>query len=244
MNMIRIPLFLLIVSTCANSSELPKSIRLATTDWCPYTCEDSTTHPGIIHDYITQLLNDLGVQVSIEFFPWSRSVLLAQNGEVDGLLTAVKSEAPALSFTSVPTDHYQMCFFSNKHNKWHYKNASNLNEIRIGVIQNYGYGEPVDTYISGADKSALYSIKSGGIPRLFQMLEASRFDAFIEDPKVVRWELKKSFEHLRSAGCLNKNPFYLAVHPNRAWAKELLNKLNEKLFLTRDRLKGIQEAYY
>jgi len=225
------------------SDGLPSKVTLATTDWCPYACENGDNFPGITHEYISRVFKDRNIELTIQFFPWTRAIQLAQSGKVDGLLTAVKSEAPNLIFTSVPTDTYQMCFFTRWGNPWEYTNSDSLKSAKLGIIQNYGYGEPVDQHVQSSP-DRIYTITGGGIPRLYKMLMSKRFDAFIDDSKVVRWALKGSVKDLKQVGCLASNPFYLAIHPDRPWAKPLVTWLDKQLPATRDRLRAIQQSYY
>lgn len=236
-------MLLLMIASASHGNTLPTQITLATTNWCPYACEDSEEYPGIIYDYITKLLNQKDIQVTIKFYPWARAIELANSGKVDGLLTAVQSEAPNLIFTTIPTDHYQMCFFTRPESTWSFENNRSLEAIRFGVIDGYGYGDPVDTYLKGSPNN-IDSIASGGIATLNGMLASKRFDAFIDDSKVVRWSLKGQFKHLRVAGCLEKNPFYLAINPNRPWAIDFVNWLGFQLKASRFVLRNIQDAYY
>lgn len=236
-------MLMLLVSTFSQAENLPSHIKLATTNWCPYACENSKEYPGIIHDYISKLLNQKGIEVSIQFYPWSRAIKMANRGKVDGLLTAVQAEAPGLIFTNVPTDTYQMCFFTRADSEWVFKDATSLNQIRLGVIDSYGYGNPVDDFLKSSPKN-VDSVSSGGISTLHNMLQSKRFDAFIDDPKVIRWTLKEDFKYIRLAGCLKKNPFYLAINPKKTWANDFVSWLDFQLKASRFVLSNIQDAYY
>lgn len=237
-------LIIIIYGMCtqASAQTLPDGITLATTNWCPYACEQEKDQHGIIYEYITQILKEEGINVDIQFYPWTRSIKLATTGEVDGLLTAVKSEAPNLLFTTTPTDIYQMCFFTKHDQQWRYKDKTSLTQIKFGTIQNYGYGEPIDSYLLSSPKN-VYQITAEGVPRLNRMLINNRFDAFIDDEKVVKWQLKHEFNQLRNAGCLAETPFYLAIHPERTWAKPLIELLNRTLKSKHNLLKTIQVKY-
>ena len=80
-----------------------KSLTLASTDWCPYVCPAEEPRPGIVAEYLTELLARQGVTLKVEHYPWSRAVYLASRGSVDGLLTAAPGEAPGMLFSKQPT---------------------------------------------------------------------------------------------------------------------------------------------
>ncbi len=230
-NSILLFIWLLSISLFAFSQEptakLPKIIHLATTDWCPYACDQEPNHQaGIVHEYLTGLFSEQGIQLKIEFFPWSRAIHQVNGGRLDGLLTAVPIEAPNLLFTRTPTMGYQVCFYSKRNISWRYSGAASLKDIKLGVIQDYGYGQPVDEHIKNAASQDLAIIKSGGMERLQRMLMAGRFHVFIGDRNVVSWRLKENMSVVRNAGCLAEIPFYMAFNPQRTWAAKLINKLN------------------
>ena len=241
-NSILLFIWLLSISLFAFSQEptakLPKIIHLATTDWCPYACDQEPNHQaGIVHEYLTELFSKQGIQLKIEFFPWSRAIHQVNGGRLDGLLTAVPIEAPNLLFTRTPTMGYQVCFYSKKSTEWSYSGAASLKDIKLGVIQDYGYGEPVDEYIKRTSSQGLAIIKSGGMERLQRMLMAGRFDVFIGDRNVVSWRLKENMSVVRNAGCLTEIPFYMAFNPRKMWAAKLIKKLNDWLKLADNQAK-------
>ncbi len=169
----------------------------------------------------------------------------ANKGRVDGLLTAVYAEAPDLVFTHTPTMAYGVCFFTEEYTSWQYKGLASLQQINLAVIQDYGYGQPVDGYIKEASAGKLTVIASGGINRLSRMLIAGRVDAFVGDSNVVAWLLKTKRNLPRQVGCLPENPFYIAFNSNRPWVKEIVNKLDIWLNTARNqlKLKGIKQEY-
>ncbi|WP_440874214.1 hypothetical protein [Thalassotalea sp. PLHSN55] len=204
-----------------------KTLVLATTQWCPYTCGDENFKYGVIGTYITALLAQQNIKAKIQYYPWSRAVKLAQEGKVDGLLTATYEEAPALIFTSSPVSHYQMCFFTNKNNQWQFQQPMSLGDNSLLVIQSYGYGEPLDTFIH--DNRDVMSISGlNATQRLIDFLVKERADIIVEDDVVINWMASKNnvdFTQFRNAGCMAKNPFYFALSPSKKH-QVVIDKLN------------------
>lgn len=144
---------------------------------------------------------------------------------MDGLLTAVPAEAPRLLFTHSPTMNYSVCFFTETASDWQYKEIKDLQGVTLAVIQDYAYGEPIDSYIQSSDEG-VFVIKSGGIARLQRMLVAQRFDTFIADSNVVAWQLTNTLPTIRKAGCLKQNPFYVAFHSRNEWSRKMIDVLD------------------
>lgn len=228
--------FVLFFNVRANN--LPKTLSLAATQWCPYVCENNDNMPGIAIEYLTYLTAQLDIELKVSFFPWSRALHTVKSSQLHGLVTAVKSEAPSLKFSTVPTMTYQSCFFTSPNSNWQYQGKDSLTEIKLGVIANYGYGEPIDSYLKKTEHHEHIVQLSGnsGISRLIKLLAAKRLDAYIADKIVSQWVKKqeKLNYQLKIAGCLNAQPFYIALDPNIVWGDELLANINNALQLPKN----------
>ncbi len=218
---------LMVSPVLAFGSDIPKSLKLATTDWCPYACKNNTNR-GIVVDYVEALLVTEGIVSEVEFFPWSRAIELVRRGEYHALLTAVPSEAPGMLFTSVPTLSYEVCYFTNRSSSWQYQGVESLKKVNLGVVQSYSYGEPLDSYIQYEVSVSNITVLNGdrAIDRLFNMIASQRIDVLVDDRFVVNWKVKnlKSLTGeefaLRNAGCMDSSPFYMAVNPELTWAQD------------------------
>ncbi len=215
-----------------SSVEKPMSLHLASTDWCPYVCDDKS-NPGFIVEYLKELFSLHNITLKVTIAPWSRSIYMAQNGQVDGLVTATESEVPSFHLTHIPTGAYQMCFFSKDADTFLYAGRKSLSDRVIGGIKDYGYGEPVDSMIASPKENEKIKLISTSSPlySLIGMLERSRFDLFIEDSTVVENFLNDNPNQykIRNAGCLDKVSFYTAISPKYKFAKQLVEELNNIL---------------
>ena len=229
-----------------NNGSLPDQLTFAATHWCPYSCapdnpagSDHSNHkPGIISEYLTQLLGDNGIQLNIRFLPWSRALAEANNGAVDGLLTVVPEESGILLMPEVPITRYQDCFFVPPESSWQYQGKESLPSVRLAYIQDYGYNEPLHSYIQNTDNAANLFEVSGAEPsrRLVRLVQAGRADALIEEKRVTRWaqhqhqqQQREKTVALKQAGCLESKPFYVAISPQHSQAKQLIQLFNTLL---------------
>ncbi|GAA5316478.1 MAG: transporter substrate-binding domain-containing protein [Candidatus Pelagadaptatus aseana] len=232
-----VALMLLVLSASVCGSEvLPGKLVLASTDWCPYACaragkhSDANTQQGIVVEYLAEILGDRGVELEVQFYPWSRAVANARQGNnIHGLLTAVPAEAPGLLFTSVPTMSYGTCVFTRENSGWQYQGLTSLEELRIGYIQDYSYGALMDAYINThADSDQLMVITSmGGVKQLSRILQAGRIGGFVSDPLVALNELSASDISLKVSACFEQYPFFLALNPDNEWSAALIKWLNQ-----------------
>jgi polar amino acid transport system substrate-binding protein len=222
------------LSGLAFAESLPAKITLATTEWCPYTCEHSSKGPGFVAEYISEILKKHKIELVVRSLPWSRAIEMAKAGTVDGILTGAASEMEGLKPTTTPTGTYNVCFYTSPKSKWTYKDASSLKDGRFGIISGYSYGEPMDAFIANKENSSRLIVKHAkdGLLTLLEMVKAQRFDATLDDRNVVEIAARErgiKMSELRSAGCLGDIPYFMAFSPQRGWADQVIKVLNDEL---------------
>lgn len=213
-----------------SSKSLKQKITLATTTWCPYTCNNKAGEFGIIGQYMKAIFLQNDIELDIISYPWSRAIKLAEAGDVDGLLTATPVEAPALIFSQTPISTYQMCFFTRKNNHWRYSKELNIGSNRLAVIQGYGYGEPLDSFTQKTPQITKLTGENG-TARLMDILLRERVDIIVEDKLVLNWQSREDnldTRDFREAGCMVEQPFFIALNDNQENIK-LLEKLDKSL---------------
>jgi len=213
--------FLLLFNIIAFDLYAQETITLGTTHWCPYTCDYQGNENGVVGDILAKALSQHNIKLNIEHYPWSRAITLANENKIDGLLTATPEESEDLIFSTSPLGNYQMCFYTRAESKWQYTQELDFNNNKLGIIQNYGYGEPLDSYLKTKKYKNLYEISgSNSISRLIKLLANNRVDIIIEDRLVFNWTRSKNPAlkqlPIREAGCLPKHLFYLALSPTEA----------------------------
>lgn len=227
-------LSLLVVLTAATSvtaEPVPKKLTLAATNWCPFICQ-SPDKKGFVVDYLTELLATKNIELMVDVLPWSRAIMAARNGQYDGLLTSTPVEAPAFHFPNQTTGTYQMCFFSANQRAFNYKGRSSLKGMTLGVVKDYGYGEPLDSVINQpkTDEYILSVASSAPLKQLVNLAKVGRVDLFVEDSMVMgHYQLMEHEMDIHQLDCFEKIPFYTAISPNHSASEELLALLDELL---------------
>ena len=222
------------------------TLTLATTHWCPYTCVEEGGNSNIVGNYVSDILSKHDIKLIVETAPWSRAIKLAEHGAVDGLLTAIHSEAPLLNFPQNPIAEFQVCFYALKSSKWRYKEPLDLQNYKLGIIQDYGYDEKIDQYIvkNYHSKQIVSITGNDGTPRLLQMLLTGRVDIIVEDKLVLKWHAIKNnidLSNVSNVGCAKAQPFYLALNKHKKSNEKVINILNTEFSLPENqvRLKNI-----
>jgi len=207
---------------------LPDSLHLAAADWCPYSC-DSADHPGAIAEAVTELLATQNITLKVSVLPWTRAIKLAELGKVDGLLTAIESEVPQLRLTSPKTGEYQVCLFTEASHHFLFHDRNSFSGLTVGVIQDYGYGEPLDSIIENpsVDENVYTVTSSRPLHSLVEMTLKGRIDTFAEDSLVLANYLKQTGKsRIKNVGCLTEIPFYTAISPAKPYHETLIKTLN------------------
>lgn len=215
-------------------SDLPSTLTLGATEWCPYTCSNRAGAPGIVAEYLQHILQSEGIELDVMFLPWSRAVSAARSGQLDGLLTLVAGEAGGLLMTKTPTMFHQDCFFTTPDSDWQFADITSLQGILLGAVKDYGYGGRIDSYIASRRHDASHVLLLNGRQpelRLQKMLASQRIQVYLSDRNVAGWTQRQSKDSapLRNAGCEAEVPFFLGLSPLRRWSKTLLEMLNKRL---------------
>lgn len=198
-------------------------IQFAGTDWCPYTCADEK-NPGFITEYAKYLFGNIERDLSVTLLPWNRAMAKAKNGDFDGLITASALEAEGLNRTTNTALEYQMCFYVLPDSQWQYDGIHSLDNITLGAIQGYSYGEPVDEFLSEERPNTLLLSGNEIHKRLEGMLKLKRINALISDKLVLKYKIG---DKLKEAGCLEPSPLFFAF--NKQQNIELINDIDAEI---------------
>jgi polar amino acid transport system substrate-binding protein len=219
-------------------------VRLASGEWPPFLSQH-LPHYGIASRIVTEAFAVQDIRVQYGFFPWRRSLRLAQSGEWDGTALWLKSEARMRDFYfSEPVMHAEYVFFHRKTMPFDWAQITDLVEHRIGISNDYFYGEEFERAV----KDGLVNVESVPTDELnFRKLLGGRIDLFPMDRVAGNALLRERFTPEES-GLLTFHPsplyrdaMYLLLSRKRPQNRQLIRTFNaglEKL-----RASGKLEAY-
>ncbi len=114
-----------------------KTIVLATLDWEPYIGKNLKKQ-GYVAQIVKESFNRVGYKVQFKFYPWSRSLMLAKLGVVDGYFPEYYSKkVESHSKFSKPFKGGPLGFFKNSTSTINYKKLEDLKSYKIGVVKDY-----------------------------------------------------------------------------------------------------------
>jgi ABC-type amino acid transport substrate-binding protein len=173
--------------------------------------------PGYATELVKTVFEGSNYSVSIEIFPWSRSIKMVRAGEAQALLAPAKSEAPDLLYPSEELGVQKMCIWTRPDSLWEYKGLDSLKGLQIGSAYDVSI-EILNKYIKAHEEQfQLMPFNDAYIKKSLKKLEYHRIDAFVLTHNFAMFELNalKARHKVRLAGCLSNEKFYLAFSPNK-----------------------------
>ncbi len=174
---------------------LPKTIILGADEWCPYNCTPKAKYEGILVEIARQAMSEYNIEVKYILMPWSRAVEQGRSGKIYGIIGASKPDAPDFIYPKTPQHKMKNAFYVSEKNKnWEYKGVKSLENLSLGTVAGYSYGnKELDDYINtNLDNISKIQAATGDEPQFQNIvkLKRGRLDVVIEDENVMNYVLK------------------------------------------------------
>ncbi|XOV77404.1 MAG: substrate-binding periplasmic protein [Aestuariibacter sp.] len=211
---------------------------LAADPWCPYNCEVNEKKQGFMLDIAKQVFKRTNYRIEYVTMPWARAIQLVRLGTIDGLVGVGRQEVKELVFPDMPLGVASHTFYTLPQSAWHYQGLESLEQIKLGVIQSYSYGDLNKRYIENNrhDKSRIQTATSArGLAQNIGMLRKGRVDVIVEDSNVLSHYFKRQNRkiELKAAGIVCDEEVFIAFSPHRKDAKKLAQRLSKHLSIMR-----------
>jgi ABC-type amino acid transport substrate-binding protein len=163
----------------AQAQDVPGKIMLASEEWNDYTNKDGT---GLAWDVLRQVFEPAGIKVQTRSVPYTRSVGLAQRGEVDGWVGSYRDEAESVLYPhwNFDSDHiYALGLASTPA-----PTVATLGNYRLAWVRGYKYEE----YLPNVHRFNQIERRDGILP----MLEHARADFYIDALTEAKYVLSQA----------------------------------------------------
>jgi len=207
---------------------------------------------GYIVDIVNAIFNSEQYSAVVKFVPWNRALAMVNDGRATGIIGTTKKSAPDLIYPKTEVAQYLPAIFTLKANPWHYAGVDSLTNVRLGLIQNYGYadGNPkLGKYLESKDAKIAWVTDTEPLINLFKLIEAGRIDATIDDESIGLMLLQKSGMQgkFKVAGYLEQGaiPCYVAFTPKDQKSQRLADFFDHGMATLRKsgKLKKILATY-
>lgn len=243
------PLLTLLACLATVGQAHGETLVIAADPWCPINCAADAPRPGILVELARDIFAEHGIAVRYETRNWARVLREVRRGEINAAVGAGRADAPDFLFTDTPVAMSRNCFYTLPESQWLFTGIESLKAVRLGVINDYSYGELLNAYIATHPGDRV-QVAAGdtALDINLSKLARGRLDAVLENRWVLQTRLAalgRSGE-LREAGCRQPDvPIYLAFSPARANSARYVELFEQGLLRYRadGRLRVLLEAY-
>jgi polar amino acid transport system substrate-binding protein len=169
-----------------------KVIILAGDAWCPWNCEEQDKDQGFAIDVAKAVFEPLGYKIIYKVLPWNRAIQEAIDGHVTAVVVSAKADKKTKDFV-FPEEYIRYStngFVLPLNSNFKYAGtADSLKNIRIGVVDGYGFEGSIGEYIKAnyEDQSKIQRIAGVDTAKLnLQKLAAGRIDTYIDDIDIIK----------------------------------------------------------
>lgn len=237
-------LFLMLATASASATENPQTLasplRVALDNYCPYYCKAHTPgenrlaeKPGFLIEIMQHAFGKSPDNISYHFVPYNRALREVSRGTVDAIVVTTREEAPELIYPSIEQGRSVGCFYKKNTNAWAYAGLESLKRVRMILIQDYLYGEPLNSYAAQADADQVSFIAGHeSLPRILKMINLGRRDVTADDANVVAHALKQTGleQNIVNAGCYSGTlDFYVGFSPKNPNSAAYAHRLSQTM---------------
>ena len=178
---------LVLLSTlCFSAGAFCEKVTVATLNWAPYISENMDNQ-GYVAQIIHKSFESQGYDVELKYWPWARTVAMAEKGKVDAYGPEYYAEKlNELHHVSEPFQGGPAGLFRLKGSDITYETLEDLKGYRIGVVRGYVNEEEFDK----ADFLEKDPVKDD-LTNIKKLL-AGRIDLFFCDKYVGKWLAKQN----------------------------------------------------
>ena len=173
-----------------------ETIRMATIDFCPFTCnpELEGSKEGFMTDVVRYALKNAGYDLEVTMMPYVRAVKQTRAGEFDGIVVVGKLFAPDLIYPQMPVVSQRVAFIVKKGTDWKYQGVNSLKTQIIGIVKGYHYvDEDLQSYLLSEENAEKIQVIYGldTTERSIKKLLAGRIDIYLEGEFSLLYALEK-----------------------------------------------------
>jgi polar amino acid transport system substrate-binding protein len=225
-------LSVLLVSPVNSSAD---TITIVADEWCPYNCVPGTSKPGYLIEIAETIFKKAGHRVDYKTMNWSRSIETTRKGKYTAIASAAKGDAPDFIFPEKEQGFSKYAFFVKKGNPWKYSGVDSLKKVKLGLIQDYDYGEEVNGYLEKNKDTSLaqYATGDDALERNINKAKLGRIDVILEDEAVFLLkasEMGKTELFINAGydtGPVEENVIFVAFSPSNPKSKEYAKILSD-----------------
>jgi len=207
------------------------TISIRADSWFPINGEPESDKTGYMIDLAVKIFGDAEHTVDYRLAPWERAVADVRKGKYDCVVGAYKEDAPDFVYPEESWGLDESAFFVKQGETWKYTGLSSIENVKLGLVGGYAYGEDFDAYIKANNKGSYQFVKGdNALEKNIKKLLGGRITATVESPLVMYASLKGMGiqGQIIEAGMLGEpSDMYIACSPAKKGSKDLVSLVDE-----------------
>lgn len=204
-----------------------KTFKLVSEPYPPFEYQENGKDVGMDVEILKAAASKAGIELKIDFLPWSRALDQVKSGEADGIFSLLKNAEREgfLIFPATPLYVGKNVFFAAASFTGKVESLADLKGKTVGIVNGNSYGEQFDK-ATGFTKDGVADQDT-----LIKKLLAGRNELIVTAEKVGWYSVKqqggKDVKALPFV--VSKENYYIGLSKKSANGKELADKLGKAL---------------
>ncbi len=198
-------ILVLVLSTVACAGDV---WRITSLDWQPYSDSTAANH-GYSIQKLRTLLQQEGIELVVEFYPWARAQEIAKQDGYVGYFPAWPEEVGEGFIASSPVDWSEIGVMTYKGSGLEWTTLEAVFQEEVGLVTDYVYPKPIEKLARSQRRNV---DPTPNELALLRKLSAKRITAAITDPTVMLYLANKvRIDNVRMLKWLDRVALVLAV---------------------------------
>nr|WP_321514309.1 hypothetical protein [uncultured Pseudodesulfovibrio sp.] len=201
--------------------------RITSLDWQPFSDSKSLTQGSSIQK-LRKLLENEGIELIVEFYPWARAQDIAQQENYVGYFPAWPEEVGEGFVASSPVDWSDLAVMTYVGSGLEWTGLEALFEFKVGLVKSYEYPDGISRY---ARKRIENVDATPNETALLRKLSCERIKVAITSPTVMFYLAEKlAIDNVTILKRVGKTPLVVAFRktPENLKRRRLLEELLKK----------------
>lgn len=204
-------------------SVFSQELVVAADYWMPYNGDPGSEKEGFVVEILKEIFEKKGITVKYETRPWARAIKLGEEGKVDAVIGAMKSDAEGFVFPEESIGILANDFYVPADSDWKFTGFESFKGYKVGIVTDYAYGDEVDKFISENKSNFDYVAGENAIEMNIKKLAHKRIDILMDTKFVVDFTannigLTDKIKYAGDDGSSDK--IYVAFSPAKSTSKD------------------------
>lgn len=179
---------LVVTLLLGNAPAMAEIWKVASLNWPPYT-DARMTNEGNLVQKLRTLLQPHRIELQVEFYPWKRAIVLAEQPDFIGYFPAWLSEINEGYVASPPVDYSELAAVTVPGKRVEFHGLDDLfSNHTVGIVSAYQYPPFIERVAENHPDNVTEAVSE---VLLLKMLNAERFEVAISDPTVMMYLSEK-----------------------------------------------------